>query len=495
MMTLRKWNVTLALLCALLFALAGQLTYAADSYQQAQFAIPKLVVNASFLNVRTGPGVEYTVLVTVVGGTELPVIGRASDNVWFQVSTVAGVGWVNVQFTLPRGSFENVPVVAAPEVIAPAQAPGAVTLGLANGQGGGATASTAPIIGAPLQFRLDAERSISVRPGERFRAVIIVEAVNLRSQPFDGAPVLTTLYRATSTIDYSILGSETDRRAIAWIAIDVPGIGVGWIEASHAFFRLSRVAGQVVVVRDGEFRLTSTPGGSSDGKPLVRSGDEGFLKDISDDSQYVAIELGDGTMGWLPFSAVTTRTDTPTDLIDVSLLPSSVAFAPPSAPGVGGGSVTDGPHVVVNTGFLNVRSGPGAQFTSVATVPGGTRLAVDGINRDGFWFLVSGSFGSGWVNSDYVLFRGVIDAVPVVNGATAQISTVIAIVSGSVTVYAAPGVNFGAIGSIQGPTELAIVARTADSAWLQVNSPLGFGWVLANQVPIRGDLGLVPVIN
>jgi uncharacterized protein YgiM (DUF1202 family) len=494
MMTSRKWNVTLALLCVLLFVIAGQSAYAAVESQQAQFAIPKLVVNASFLNIRTGPGVEYTVLVTVVGGTELPVIGRASDNVWFQVTTVAGVGWVNVQFTLPRGSFDNVPTVAPPEVIAPLSSSGAVTLGLIDGQGGG-DVSTTPAVGTSTQIQLDTNQVITVSRGERFRAVIIVEAVNLRSQPFDGAPVLTTLYKATSTIDYSILGYETDKRAIAWIAIDVPGIGVGWIEATHAFFRLSRLSGTVVVVREGEFRLTSTPGGSSDGKPLVRAGDEGFLKNISPDSQFVAIELGDGTMGWVPFSAVFTRTDTPTDQIDLEQFAiGNVTSSQDMDAGGGSSLVTDGPHVVVNTGFLNIRSGPGAQFSTITTVPGGTRLRTEGITRDGFWFMVSGSFGSGWVNSEYVLFRGVISTVPVVTSEIGRLGSVVAVVEGVVTLYAAPGNNFGVIGSIQGPVELAVVARTSDGVWLQVNSPLGFGWLVAGQVPVRGDLSVVPVI-
>src|SRR3954468_1531562 len=76
-------------------------TLADSPQQQAQFVSPKLIVNTSFLNVRTGPGVQFSVLLTVVGGTELPVIGRAKDNVWYQVSTVIGVGWVNIQYAAP----------------------------------------------------------------------------------------------------------------------------------------------------------------------------------------------------------------------------------------------------------------------------------------------------------------------------------------------------------------------------------------------------------
>src|SRR5262245_59503207 len=59
----------------------GSVALAAPQGRQAQFVAPILVANTSFLNVRSGPGVQYTVLVTIVGGTELPVLARGSDNV------------------------------------------------------------------------------------------------------------------------------------------------------------------------------------------------------------------------------------------------------------------------------------------------------------------------------------------------------------------------------------------------------------------------------
>src|SRR5262249_38373051 len=114
-------------LIALLVFCVGMLVLSpvamADEAQQT-FVAPRLVVNTSFLNVRTGPGIQYAVLITEVGGTELPVLGRASDNVWFQVSTVIGVGWVNIQFTVPRGSFDNVPVISQANIAASLPIPG-----------------------------------------------------------------------------------------------------------------------------------------------------------------------------------------------------------------------------------------------------------------------------------------------------------------------------------------------------------------------------------
>ncbi len=397
-------------------------TLANDPQQQAQFVSPKLLVNTSFLNVRTGPGIQYTVLLTVVGGTELPVVGRAKDNVWYQVSTVVGIGWVNVEFTARRGNFDIVPVVTLEQVIAAAAQATPVTLGLndlGQGGGGGAPTTDTPILGSPIRFTLANGSAVTVSPGERYRAVINVEAVNARIQPADGASAITTLFR-NDAFDYTIVGSTNDKNGVNWVAVDVPDIGIGWVEGAKLFIRLSRVSGQVLTIKGNAIAMRDLPGGGNAQLPILNEGREGFLIDISKDSQFVRIELGDGTKGWVPFNATVGRTGTPTDEIDLTNLQSMASDL-----GQGGGAVPSGsapvafglatPHIIINTGFLNVRSGPGSQFGILATYPGGSELPVLGIAKDGIWFLVEGPFGQGWVNSDFAVFRGSIKSVPIIN--------------------------------------------------------------------------------
>lgn len=485
----------------------GPVALADELQQQSQFVAPRLVVNTSFLNVRSGPGIQYSVLITVVGGTELPVLGRASDNVWFQVSTVIGVGWVNVQFTVPRGSFDNVPVISQADIASTIPLTGnPATLGL--GQGGGSPApvtsasTTAAYTGGTMRFTLDNGRIVTVNPGERFRAVINVEAVNLRTQPLDGAPTLGTLFR-DDTNDYSIVGSAKDKTGVDWLALDVPDLGSGWVEAPKLFLRLSRAAGTVVQIAASVINMTDSPNGSGTGLPVLTSGQEAFLIATSKDAKFVQIELGGGDKGWVPFDSVVIRSGTPTDEIDFSQVTTIV----PSFNNQSAATTTttnsvfpasfglDTPHVVINTGFLNIRSGPGAQFSTVATLPGGTELPVLGIAKDQVWFLVQGPFGRGWVNSEFTVFRGSMAAVPIIQSAQGVLAAPTAVVAGSVTLYAAPGTNFGSIGALTGPIEVPIVARTADSQWYQLNTSLGFGWVVATQVLLRGDASLIPVVG
>jgi uncharacterized protein YraI len=157
----------------------------------------------------------------------------------------------------------------------------------------------------------------------------------------------------------------------------------------------------------------------------------------------------------------------------------------------------DTPHVVINASFLNIRSGPGAQFTIVTTLSGGTEIAVLGMTPDNVWFLVLGAFGQGWVNSEFTIFRGSIASVPIIpyTSAAGLLSNPTAIISGSVTLYAAPGTNFGVIGTLTGPIEVAVVARTNDGVWVQLNTVMGFGWALTSQIVLRGDASLIPIVG
>lgn len=516
----RQLQILLKVLCVsvLLLGVFSQVALASEAQQQVQFATPRLVVNTSFLNVRSGPGFHYRAFLTVVGGTELPVLARASDNVWFQVSTVVGVGWVNVQYTIPRGSFETVPVVDLSSIGAVAVLPNTpATLGtIYGGQGGGggapvvpvvvaAAAATSPSVGGTIRVTYDSgQRVTSVRPGERFRIALNTEAMNIRTQPAIDASTIGTLF-SDPTNDYTLVGSAKDSRGVEWFLIDVPDVGTGWVEAPKTRVRLSRLAGQVYVVIASNISLLDAPSGSGNNLPILNSGEEGFLVGISREGNFVQLELGGGLRGWLPLSAVSVRADTPTDRIDLNQIPSVPAGTVPTGTTVTTVTTTtafpqsfglDIPHVVVNTGNLNIRSGPGAQYSVVITVPGGTELPVIGMAEDRVWYLVQGPFGRGWVNQEFTLFRGSIDFVPIIRDFTATLSAPVAIVAGSaVTLYAAPGTNFGVIGNLAGPVEVAIVARTTDGQWLQLNTSLGFGWVVASQVIVRGDLSLVPIVG
>lgn len=437
--------------------------------QQAQFAAPKLVANTSFLNIRTGPGAHYSVLITVVGGTELPVLGVANDRVWYQVSTVAGVGWVNVNFTLPRGDFSVVPLVEAPPVAG---------LDLASlGQGGGGGAVAAPTGGIRgLSW------GVSILGGD------------LHAGPGDTtAKVRTVLGEDRSTI-YPLTGSAPAQGTI-WYQFSVPGIGSGWMPAHQLMLRpLICGAGPSAVLLTQQTGMQSGPDGVNAPPYVLNGGQELYALEAR--AGLVKIQTIGGDVGWVPIELTQGRDESRLKSVCAGVVtsgsgvvgvPGSVAPAVPAAPAV--------PHVVINTAFLNVRSGPGAQFSTVATLPGGTELPVLGIANDNVWYLVQGAFGQGWINIEFALFRGDRTNLPIIRNAVGTLARPTATINGVVTLYATPNTTLGTVGAVSGPVQVDVVARTSDNAWVQINTAIGFGWVPASQVVIGGDLGLAPVVQ
>ncbi len=294
------------ILLVMVLLMAGIVSQTALASSATQFSIPHLVVNTSFLNARTGDGPQYSTITTLVGGTELPVLGANRSFTWYLVTTPVGPGWVDVSFTLPRGDFTNVPVFA------PTAASSAVAY---------STPLTIGLIGSTTAFTVAPQAVIPF--GSRVEINVI--SVNLRTQPADNATVITTIFKGWYP-DYALTGTSYDSVGVAWVAIVVPGVGTGWIEAA----KTSAVQG----------------------------------------------------------TTTTTNTTAPVPVIG-------------------------GARVVVNTSYQNVRRGAGPQYDVLAVVPGGTTLSVIGVTSDTTWYKVVGSFGQGWISSEFVLFRGEFSSIPI----------------------------------------------------------------------------------
>jgi uncharacterized protein YraI len=71
-----------------------------------------------FINVRAGPGTNFSVLVVAPPGSTAEVTGRSADSGWWQVRVPTrfspnGLGWVSAQFVVTQNTG-SVPVVGAP---------------------------------------------------------------------------------------------------------------------------------------------------------------------------------------------------------------------------------------------------------------------------------------------------------------------------------------------------------------------------------------------
>jgi len=288
-----------------------------------QLATPIMVVNTPALNARSGPGPQYTVLVTLPGGSELPVLASNADTTWYLVATPIGNAWIDVDFVLARGDFTYVPVidVRAPSPVMAFPTP-----------------ITVQLVGAPQPFGTRVAGGV---PASNRRASLDVISVNLRPGPFEASGVITTLYKDVN-VDFVVLGEAFDSRNVEWVAIFVPGFGNGWIEKAKTTI-YTRV-------------LTATEA-----------------------AQQSAVEVTTPSSG-LPIPVI--------------------ELAPVIA--------------IVNTPFVNIRTGPGPQFAPLAVASGGSTFTVVGLAPDVVWVLVEGTFGRGWIASEFLLLRGNLDNVPLI---------------------------------------------------------------------------------
>lgn len=470
--------VTFLVLLALLLPGLVPVARAAGNEQRATFSSPIMVVNTSFLNVRTGPGIQYSVLVTVVGGSTLPVLGVARDRVWYQVSTVVGVGWVNSQYVLPRGDFSNVPFAEAPELLSPQ-----VTTGTVPG------AVTGDDTAVDMGFSTMRE----------WGASLIVDDP-LRSQPGLSGGELRPLTGDKSII-FTVVGA-TFAEGVPWVQLAMPDGTVGWVDQTKVLFRPFACELSAVVMRQSAELKRGPDGSGVNGNVFISEGHEAYLLDAVD--RLYKIELQDGSVGWVEDSFILIR-----DRASVRSQYCDQGGAAARQAALGTTDATGAtvnpdltaayaalPRVIINTGYLNIRSGPGAQYTSVITLAGGTELSVLGVAPDGVWYLVQGSFGQGWLNNEYVLFRGDGSRLPIIRNVVGQIASPQATVArGSVTLYAAPNLTLGTVGTLAGGAQVDVVARTPDFLWVQVRTDGGYGWVQAEFVTLSGDTSLIPVIS
>lgn len=471
-------------LMVLLSGIISSPAAAVETEQQSQFAPPILIVNTSFLNVRTGPSANYTILLTTVGGTELPVLGVARDRVWYQVSTVAGVGWVNSEFTLPRGDFTNVPFVDAADIEAAA-----------------AATDDADIEATSIAIGTDeAMNPVGFTQGREW-GITIVETHPARVGPSISQQDVTSAIGDPNVIYFieEVRSSEGQ----LWYRLDIPNGDDVWVEGTKTVFRPLACTTDftIVVLENNTFPFLGPDGtGTLDGNMELVGGNEFYLLDYVD-RQY-KIELVDGNTGWIPDSSARFRDESiirkdcrATTSAAVTGTDTASEDATTEDTTVTSTARLQGPRVVINTAFLNLRSGPGAQYTVVTTLGGGAELPIIGVAPDDVWYLVSGSFGQAWLNSEFVLFRGQGNIPTITDFSSAMIARPMVTITNVVDLYAAPNATLGIIGSVSGPVEYDIVARTSDGAWVQISSDIGFGWVMASEVEIEGDLSRIPVIQ
>lgn len=160
-------------------------------------------------------------------------------------------------------------------------------------------------------------------------------------------------------------------------------------------------------------------------------------------------------------------------------------------------------YLIVNTPALNVRSGPGAQYTVLATVAGGDQLSVVGRNdgRENWWYVELANGQRGWLNNIHVVIRGDLTGTPVVaHEGVLILPTLYVGYTGNPLFPSVPHQGVP-VCYLPGNTEFVIVGRTSTSSFYEIEATcqdgtLVTGWIEAVMGIVRNPARIeFPVTN
>ncbi len=396
--------------------------------------------------VRSGPGTGFYIVGTLYSEATVPISSISPDGNWWYVTASFGDGWVSGMDVTPYNAAD-----------------------------------------------------VAVRdPGPV--ALVTTGLLNVRNGAGPTAPALGRLSRGQQVF---VLAQNTDG---TWLQIRWE-YGTGWI--SSAYVSLTGVPAPAADGNGDSIPLTAdTPYGVvlvaylnvRDGPGInyavlgqLSGGSEVPIVGRSADSQWYQVDTNFGE-GWVYAEYLLPRNEYGT--------------APVNTPDSTDVDVA-GPIGIINTGALNIRSGPGRQYTSVGVLAGGEQGQIIGRSADWSWWLMETSIGAGWASNYYVIERGDLSSVPYVQpggtaapapgqtGGTAPepaLGNPTAVVTtGALNIRSGPNSAFESIGTVYSGDTMPVIGQSVDRGWWQVESPYGAGWVSKLYVVVDGDTSNVAV--
>jgi uncharacterized protein YraI len=404
-------------------------------------------VNASSLNIRSGPHVSYTAVAYLINGEQIRLIGRNRAATWFHIELYNGYqGWVNARYVRPDISIIALPVADVP------------LLG-----------TTAFVTNEPIM--------VYGGPGTLHIPVGIARPGN----------ILTLIARNDTA---------------AWLYATLPNGGAGWIPADGSFLPASSINDLPIVTpfSDAPLNLTayylvySGPGFLFEPFYRVDEGQVMGIRGRTADARWVLVQLVDGREGWLAVGVVQMT-------VPLELVPVIPGIAPPQAVGWQAPTATEESGSKAPTLPTSTATAPPADTpTSTATVAATTAAVTPTPPA-----TATGTPPPGQASPTLLPTptpTGTQTSTPVATATAPPTVTTLPETTSTPTeeetgvlVYGTPSDTAVPIVIIFPGQEVVILGRTADSAWLKIRLPYDLeGWVKADSVRLNVDLDLLPVV-
>lgn len=518
----------------------------------AQTPTAEIVTGA--LNVRSGPGLEYSVVAIVNQGNVVNLLGRNADSTWAYVQTATAVlGWVNASSTYinpsvaissldvvtpntptptgtltPTNTPTPVPATATPTAAPPTGSTATVNTGALNVRSGpGVAYDVVAVANQGNVVTLIGRNSNSTWAKVRLsnniegwvNASLITPTVSISALPVASAPTVTASalvstgalnVRSGPGVTYSVITVASQGQTVtllgrnadsSWTKIRLANGIEGWANTSLLTanvsigslpFADSPAAPEppVPVAPGAVLSLRSGPGFSYPVTGSVYQGLQVTAVGRNAANSWLKVQLSDGQQGWIQSFYVQLH-------IPIGNLPVLDSTTSPTTPSTG---ATPTPPATtywatVNTGAANVRSGPGIGYGIVSVVTQGQYVSLLARNNISTWAKVQLTNGTvGWINASLLNANVSINTLPVENVQTLTASGLVN--TAALNVRSGPGISYGVTAVVYQDQGVALLGRNADSSWVKVRLNNGtVGWVNAAFIQSAITLNSLPITN
>jgi uncharacterized protein YraI len=190
-----------------------------------------LFATANFrVNVRSGPGTQYTILDQIRANDALDITGQLADGTWLRVNFNGQEGWVMASLFKVTGDLTTAPEATA---------------------------------GSTAVLRVTANQQVM----NDLRDIIVITRVNanLRAAPSLDADVLQIV---PFNMKFTVAGRTVDNK---WVQVVSPDLS-GWISSGTLFFSQGNIANVTPVDENGNpVPLTSQPAAQPTAAPTTTS--------------------------------------------------------------------------------------------------------------------------------------------------------------------------------------------------------------------------------
>lgn len=243
--------------------------------------------------------------------------------------------------------------------------------------------------------------------------------------------------------------------------------------------------GYGTIANASRVNIRSGPGAGFPVVTVVSAGHQLVLLSRNADNSWIQVQLyGSGATGWV-----------------------NARYVAPSVPfdSLGVSQPTGSSNAMINTSYLNIRSGPGANFTDLGTLAQGSAVNIIGRNADTTWVQINipGGVQGGWISARYIAASVYLGSLPVTSntGITPNFPQPVPlggqtglVTAGNLNVRYGPSAWFGAFDRLSNGQGVSLIGRNGNASWLLVQLVNGTtGWVSSAYIRTSYPVWSLPI--